>query len=211
MAFAARSDGQRQESEKPIAPHYPNRYIVSVLIFDSVFERFKNFPEGRGQIMGFTPRGRRVASWAIVPMSIAALIFCATIRIGRSVHANQTATPSVRTIQLGAARPGALYALSLGVKDPAQLQGNDAVHVTVKDAQGEDESKWLHAGDLDFYLTLSPRSAGPVSVNLSSAPSVHVPEISASLNRILQSSATPSGKIQHLDRGVIRSEEHTSE
>ena len=153
--------------------------------------------------MGFTPRGRRVASWAIVPMSIAALIFCATIRIGRSVHANQTATPSVRTIQLGAARPGALYALSLGVKDPAQLQGNDAVHVTVKDAQGEVESKWLHAADLDFYLTLRPRSAGPVSVNLSSAPSVHVPEISASLNRILQSSATPSGKIQHLDRGVI--------
>ena len=73
----------------------------------------------------------------------------------------------------------------------------------MKDAQGEVESKWLHAADLDFYLTLRPRSAGPVSVKLSSAPSVHVPEISASLSRILQSSATLPGKIPHLDRGVI--------
>ena len=153
--------------------------------------------------MGFTLRGRRLARWAIVPMSIAAWIFCATIHIGRSVHADQTAAPSERTIQLGAARPGTLYALSLGVKDPAQLQGNDAVHVTVKDAQGEVESKWLHAADLDFYLTLRPRSAGPVSVNLSSAPAVHVPEISASLSRILQSSATLPGSIPHLDHGVI--------
>ena len=63
--------------------------------------------------------------------------------------------------QVGAARPDALYALTLGVKDPAQLQGNDAVCVTVKDAQGEVESKWLHAADLDFYLTLRPRSGGP--------------------------------------------------
>src|ERR1017187_6831451 len=152
--------------------------------------------------MGFTPRGRRVASWAIVPMSIAALIFCATIRIGRSVHANQTATPSVRTIQLGAARPGALYALSLGVKDPAQLQGNDAVHVTVKDAQGEVESKWLHAADLDFYLTLRPRSAGPVTVSLSSPSSISIPEISASMSRILQPSTALPGNT-HLKRGVI--------
>ena len=153
--------------------------------------------------MGFTPRGRRLARWAIVPMSIAAWIFCATIHIGRSVHANQTAAPAVRTIQLGAARPGSLYALSLGVKDPAQLQGDDAVHVTVKDAQGEVESKWLHAADLDLYLTLRPRSAGPVSVNLSSPASVHVPEISASLSRILQSSAVLPGSVPRLDRGVI--------
>ena len=153
--------------------------------------------------MGFTPRGRRLARWAIVPMSIAAWIFCATIHIGPSVHANQTAAPAVRTIQLGAARPGSLYALSLGVKDPAQLQGDDAVHVTVKDAQGEVESKWLHAADLDLYLTLRPRSAGPVSVNLSSPASVHVPEISASLSRILQSSAVLPGSVPRLDRGVI--------
>ena len=73
----------------------------------------------------------------------------------------------------------------------------------MKDAQGEVESKWLHAADLDLYLTLRPRSAGPVSVNLSSAPSVHVPEISASLSRILQSSAALPSGVLRLDRGVI--------
>ncbi len=156
--------------------------------------------------MSISPRGRRLASWAIVPMSIAAWIFCATIHIGRSVHADQAAAPVVRTIQLGAARAGSLYALSLGVKDPAQLQGDDAVHVTVKDAQGEVESKWLHAADLDLYLTLRPRVAGPVSVNLSSPVAMHVPEISASLSRILQASAAPSGSVPRLDRGVIAAE-----
>ena len=153
--------------------------------------------------MSISPRGRRLASWAVVPMSIAAWIFCATIHIGRSVHADQAAAPAVRTIQLGAARAGSLYALSLGVKDPAQLQGDDAVHVTVKDAQGEVESKWLHAADLDLYLTLRPRVAGPVSVNLSSPAAMRVPEISASLSRILQASAAPSGSLPQLDRGVI--------
>ncbi len=152
--------------------------------------------------MSFTPRGRRLARWAIVPMSIAAWIFCANLHIVRPVRAAQAAA-AVRTIQLGAARPGSLYALSVGVKDPAQLRGDDAVHVTVKDAQGEVESKWLHAADLDLYLTLRPRSAGPVSVDLSSAPSVHVPEISASLSRILQSSAVQPGSVPRIDRGVI--------
>jgi hypothetical protein len=153
--------------------------------------------------MSITPRGRRLASWAIVPMSIAAWIFCATIHIGRSVHADQAAAPVVRTIQLGAARAGSLYALSLGVKDPAKLQGDDAIHVTVKDAQGEVESKWLHAADLDLYLTLRPRVAGPVSVNLSSSPALRVPEISARLSRILQASAALPGSVPRLDRGVI--------
>ena len=44
------------------------------------------------------------------------------------------------------------------------------MHVYLNDAQGEVESKWLHAPDLDFYLTLRPRAAGPVTVNLSSGP-----------------------------------------
>ncbi len=74
--------------------------------------------------------------------------------------------------------------------------------MTVKDAQGEVESKWLHAADLDFYLTLRPRSAGPVTVNLSSTSSIPSAEISASMSRILQ----PSTRLQsvlHLNRGVI--------
>jgi hypothetical protein len=71
---------------------------------------------------------------AIVPLSIAVCIVAATLHFGRSVHAGQAAPASVRKIELGAARPGSLYALTMGVKDPVQLQGNDAVHVTVNDA-----------------------------------------------------------------------------
>ena len=63
------------------------------------------------------------------------------------------------------------------------------MHVTVNDAQGEVESKWLHAADLDFYLTLRPRAAGPVTVNLSAPPAVHIPEIAATMSRIPDRSA----------------------
>ncbi len=87
---------------------------------------------------------------------------------GRFVHANQAPPPTVKEIKLGTARPGTLYAFTLAVKDPAQVQGSDAVLATVKDAQGVIDSKWLHTADLDFYLTLRPRSAGPVTVSLSS-------------------------------------------
>ena len=131
--------------------------------------------------MGLLPKGRRIDRWTVLSLAIAASIFCATLNTGRPVQANSTKRPQERSIQLGDGRPGSLYALSLGVKDPAQLQGNDAVRVTVKDAQGEIESKWLHAADLDFYLTLRPRAAGPVTVSLSSSSTVHVPEISAHL------------------------------
>src|ERR1039458_6754242 len=131
----------------------------------------------------------------------------------------QSAGPATRAIDLGSVRAGSLYALSLSVKDPKQIQANDAVRVTVKDSQGEVESKWLHAADLDFYLTLRPRSAGPVTVSLSSPSSISIPEISASMSRILQPS-TALPRNTHLKRGVIaaspngtwqRSEEHTSE
>ena len=89
------------------------------------------------------------------------------LHVGRSVRADQSNSQNVREIHLGQVRPDALYALTVWVKDPAQLQGNDAVLVTVSDASGEVESKWLHAGDLDFYLTLHPRAAGQVNVSLS--------------------------------------------
>jgi len=153
--------------------------------------------------MGLTPRSRRIASRAIVPAIIASCILAATIHFGRPVHADQTASPTSPTIQLGTARSGTLYALTLGVKDPAQLQGNDAVHVSVNDAQGEVESKWLHAADLDLYLTLRPRAPGPITVKLSTASVGGAPEISATMSRILQASAAlPGGEADRM-RGVI--------
>ncbi|MGA2534466.1 MAG: HEAT repeat domain-containing protein [Terracidiphilus sp.] len=154
--------------------------------------------------MTLTLSKQQILRWAIAPAIIAACIAGATIRAGRSVHADQGNAPSARSIQLGAAWAGSLYALTVGVKDPAKLQGNDAVHVTVNDAKGEVESKWLHAADLDFYLTLRPRAAGPVTVSLArSNEGADTPEVSASMARILQPSAATAGKLPDTSRGVI--------
>jgi hypothetical protein len=156
-----------------------------------------------------TPRSRRIASWAIVPLAIAFCITAASLRTGPSVRAGQAASsvpataPATHSIKLASAWPGSLYALSVAVKDPAQLQGTDAVHVTVNDAQGEVESKWLHSADLDFYLTLKPRAAGPVTVNLSSAAGVHAPDIGATMTRIAQPATPPADSAPDLKRGVI--------
>ena len=53
------------------------------------------------------------------------------LHVGRSVRADQANSQSVREIHLGRARLDTLYALTVWIKDPAQLQGNDAVLVTV--------------------------------------------------------------------------------
>ena len=99
-----------------------------------------------------TSGSRRVAGLAIVPLFIAVWLIGATMHAGRFVLADQTAAASARNIKLGAVRPGSLYAITLAVKDPVQIQGNESVRVTVSDAQGEVASKWLHAADLDFYV-----------------------------------------------------------
>ena len=150
--------------------------------------------------MGLTSKSRRITCWAIVPLTIAACIIGTTLHVSRPVHANES-TPQ-RSIQLGYAQPSALYALTLAVEDPSQLQGNDAIRVAVVDSQGEVQSKWLHAADLDLYLTFRPRSAGQVTVNLSSAPAVHIPKITATMSRIPQS-LSPLHGVSRLDRGVI--------
>jgi len=151
--------------------------------------------------MALTPANRRVLSLAIVVLSIAVWIVAATVHVGRSVHADQAGPAQPREIKLGTARAGSLYAVTLGIKDPAQLQGADAIHVTLKDARGEVESKWLHPADLDFYLTLRPRAAGPVTVSLSSASGVQTPTVSSALTRVLESSKP--GASADLSRGVI--------
>jgi HEAT repeats len=152
--------------------------------------------------MGFTLGIRRIALRAIIPFAIAASILGAILHVDRSVHAGQAAANPARIIQLGEGLPGSLYAITVAVKDPAQVQGDDAVRVTINDAQGEVQSKWIHAADLDFYMTIRPRSAGKVSVNLSAAPEVRLPEIAATMNKIPEPSpaSLTTGK---LDRGVI--------
>jgi hypothetical protein len=64
------------------------------------------------------------------------------------------------------------------------------------------ESKWLHAADLDFYLTLRPRAAGPVTVSLSSSDST-APEVNATMAKDPQPAAPLPGKAPDMKRGVI--------
>ena len=150
-----------------------------------------------GDVQGFRsmrvmPPNRATLRWGLIPLSAAGLILGSLLHVGGFVHANQAPAPSVREIKLGMARPGTLYAFTLAVKNPAQMQGSDAVLATVKDAQGVIDSKWLHTADLDFYLTLRPRAAGPVTVSLaSSAATAQIPQISTSLRKILQAAASP--------------------
>jgi hypothetical protein len=151
--------------------------------------------------MGFTPNARRIACLAIVPLTLSAWIIGTNLHAGRAVQAGQTASPGGRTIPLGPARADASYAVTVSVKDPAQIQKNDAVRVTVNDAKGEVESKWLHVADLDFYLTLRPREAGPITVNLSSAGGADIPEIGATMS-LIPASSTNSGNVRQ-NRGVI--------
>jgi hypothetical protein len=131
--------------------------------------------------------------WGLIPLSACVLnilVIGFLVEGPRFVHANQSPPPTVKEIKLGTARPGTMYAFTLAVKDPAQVQGSDAVLATLKDAQGVIDSKWLHTADLDFYLTVRPRAAGPVTVSLSSTS--RAPEVSASLRKILQAPVLPA-------------------
>ncbi len=133
--------------------------------------------------MGFTRKHRLATCLAIVPVAAAIWVLLTGFRSGPTAHADQAAS-SIRTIHLGSALANAAYAVTVTVKDPAQLQGLDAIHVVLSDSQGEVESKWLHSADLDFYLTLRPRSSGPLTVKLTAAAGVRIPEITATLSRI---------------------------
>ena len=135
--------------------------------------------------MGSISANRAKLSWGFTLLAIPALLFASLLYVKRLVRADQAPPPTVRTLKLGTARPGTLYAMTVAVKDPAKLQGTDAILATVNDAQGAIDSKWLHTADLDFYLTLRPRAAGPITVTLSAPATVTVPEIAASLHKIV--------------------------
>ena len=114
--------------------------------------------------MIFTSGSRSIARWVIIPFFITACLVCTSLGTARLVRAGRGVTSSARTIKLGSARAGSLYAITLGVRDPAQVLQNESILVTLSDAKGVVGSKWLHSADLDFYLTLRPRVAGPITV-----------------------------------------------
>ena len=97
-----------------------------------------------------------------------------------------------RRIALGAAEPGSLYAITVAIKNPAQLQSNQRVRVAIADARGMVAEKWLHAADLDFYLTLRPRVSGQITVALSAPGADPIPELETAMHRIPVGRGSPS-------------------
>ena len=125
------------------------------------------------------------------------------LHVGRSVRADQASAQNDHRIHLGRVRPDTHYALTVWVKDPAQLQGNDAVLVKVDDAGGQVESKWLHEGDLDFYLTLRPRAQGQLNVTLSASAKVNMPDVGATLRPVPQGPPRGAADATSGQSGVI--------
>ena len=148
--------------------------------------------------MRFTPKVRRAICFSIIPLALTACVVCAGLYAGRAVHAGQNGASAGGGILLGTARAGAAYAVTVSIKDPTQLQGDQAVRVAVHDAQGEVQSKWLHAADLDLYLTLRPRAAGAVTAILTAGAETSLPELTTAMEALPESAAGPD---HH--RGVI--------
>ena len=63
--------------------------------------------------------------WALIPLSVALAVVA--LHKTRPVQADQAPPPTQKTLKLGEAQPGTLYAMTLAIKDPTKLQGADAV------------------------------------------------------------------------------------
>ncbi len=94
--------------------------------------------------------------------------------------------PAERRIDLGSADPGSLYAVTIAIKDPARFQNKKSIEVSISDARGQVAAKRLHAQDLDFYVTLSPRAKGPATAMIEAAPGEQIPELFTAFRRIPQ-------------------------
>ena len=104
--------------------------------------------------------------------------------------------PTNGQIVLGQAQAGSLYAVTVSVSDLAWLQGNEALHVSITDAAGPVSDKWLHAADLDFYLTLRAQARGAVVARLEPAPGTKIPPLYTSLERMPEGKAnTPNAAV----------------
>jgi HEAT repeat protein len=97
-----------------------------------------------------------------------------------------------KRLVLGNAAGGSLYAVTVGIKDPAQFHSDKSILVTIADARGVVSEKRLHAQDLDFYLTIRPRSDGPVTAMVKAAAGEKLPDLASALERIPVSRSGPA-------------------
>jgi hypothetical protein len=119
---------------------------------------------------------------------------CGFVMIG--LLASPSGTPHSaqpqRRIKLGTAEQGSLYAVTIAIKNPERLQGDQRVRIAIADARGTVAEKWLHTADLDFYLTLRPRAPGEVTVTLSTPGTEPIPELETVMRRIPVGHGDPS-------------------
>jgi HEAT repeat protein len=146
--------------------------------------------------------GSKSAQFLLHAIALAAA-FGLAISIFHATHtsrAQESAAPP-RRFELGQAQAGNLYAVTISVKDPSQIQGQDAFRVVIRDAQGAIADKWLHSADLDFYLTIRARKSGPVVASVEAPTDTHIPALYTALRRIPESGASVANHGQPV--GVI--------
>jgi HEAT repeats len=126
---------------------------------------------------------------AVVAVFICAVALSSSVRKAGSDPAGSA--PLARRVDLGNAQSGSLYAITIAAKDPAQLQSDTYVDVSIADPSGVVAAKRLHSQDLDFYLTLQPRASGPVIATLKSSTD-SLPQITTAFRRMESSRGAPA-------------------
>ena len=97
-----------------------------------------------------------------------------------------------RKIDLGDAKQGDLYSVTVAIKDPSRFTTAKSIAVSIADSAGVVSEKRLHAQDLDFYVTIRPRANGPVSATLRAPSDEEFPQITAKMLRIPQNGSEPA-------------------
>ncbi|HLJ18130.1 MAG TPA: HEAT repeat domain-containing protein [Bryobacteraceae bacterium] len=132
--------------------------------------------------------GNRISRWFTGTFLVIGILADGGLLLRTMKAANSSSkagrTEAQRRIELGPAGAGSLYAVTVAIEKPVQLQGNQRVHVAIADARGTVAEKWLHTADLDFYLTIRPRATGRAAAILSTSNGEPLPEIETSFHRI---------------------------
>ncbi len=122
-----------------------------------------------------------------VPFGLIGIVCGAALFISAR-QANEL-SPSQKQIELGEVQAGSLSAITVTVKNPAELQANDSIRVTLSDAQGPIAEKRLHAQDLDFYVTARARASGALSARLEWSSKGQLPEVIGTMRPIAKGSS----------------------
>ena len=143
-----------------------------------------------------------------------AAVFCTafTASFSGGGHAQPTfptaSTAAHRQLDLGELSANRLYALTISVKDPSQIQESDSIHIAVADAQGTVIEKSLHVADLDFYLTLHPRANGKASVLITSAGPI--PDLTTTLRPVPVNPVSAHAGSEKLEPAMIAAQPNST-